>query len=159
MCGMLTGLALVITLTFVGLAALFKQFPLVSHVFMVVSSLFLFYIAYKIATSETLIRAKNQKILTFKTGVIINILNPKAYAAMVALITQFNEASDSTSGQMFIAALTIYAVAIVADTLWLAIGHTIQPLFNNIKYQHWIRYFFSSALALVVAINLIKTFV
>lgn len=159
MSGMLTGLSLVILATFLGLAALFTKFPLVSHIFMVISSLFLFYIAYKIASSESLISADNQHILTYKTGFIINILNPKAYAAMVALLTQFTQADNNTASQFIVAGLTIFAVAVIADTAWLAIGHAIQPFFNNVKYQHWIRYFFAGALTLVVALNLFKMFV
>lgn len=156
--GMLTGLSLVILATFLGLAALFIEFPMVSHIFMVVSSVFLFYIAYKIATSESLISTKNQHILTYKTGFIINILNPKAYAAMVALLTQFTQAGNHSTQQFVIAGLIIFMVAVIADAVWLAIGHAIQPVFNNAKYQHWIRYFFALALTVVVMVNLIKTF-
>lgn len=157
--GMLTGLSLVILATFLGLATLFTQFPLVSSIFMVVSSLFLFYIAYKIATSERLISTDNQHILTYKTGFIINILNPKAYAAMVALLTQFTQSDSNSTSQFAIAGLTIFMVAVVADTVWLAIGHAIQPFFNNAKYQHRIRCFFAGALVLVVVLNLLKMFV
>lgn len=158
MYGMLTGLSLVILMTFLGLAALFTKFPTISHLFMVISSLFLLYIAYKIATSETLISTNNKYILTYKTGFIINILNPKAYATMVSLLTQFTQESMVSLQQFIIAGLVVFTIALVADIIWLAIGHTIQPFFNNVKYQHCIRYFFAGALALVVVINLFKHF-
>lgn len=159
LCGMLTGLALVILLTFLGLAALFKQFPVASHVFMVLSSVFLFYIAFKIATSQTLISNKNQKIITYHTGFIINILNPKAYAAMVALLTQFSQSNESASQHLLLAGVAIFVVAVVADMIWLAIGYAIQPLFNNRRYQYWLRYFFAITLAIVVAYNLLNNFI
>ncbi len=158
MYGMLTGLSLVILMTFLGLAALFAKFPTVSHLFMVISSLFLLYIAYKIAISETLISTNNKYVLTYKTGFIINILNPKAYATMVSLLTQFTQESIVSLQQFIIAGLVIFIIALVADIICLAIGHTIQPFFNNVKYQHWIRYCFSGALAFVVVINFFKHF-
>lgn len=158
MFGMLTGLSLVILMTFLGLSTLFTQFPIVSYIFILLSSLFLFYIAYKLATSKTLISTHNQRVLTYKTGFIINILNPKAYAAMVALLTQFTQAGNNSSYQLVVAGLIIFAIAVIADVVWLAIGRAIQPLFNNVKYQQWIRYLFAGALTLVVALNLVKVF-
>ncbi len=158
MFGMLTGFSLVIVLTFSGLAVLFTQFPIISYIFTLLGSLFLFYIAYKIATSKTLISAENQHLLTFKTGFIINILNPKVYVAMVALITQASQIGDGSALHFMTVGLTIFAIAIVIDITWLSIGQAIQPLFNHTKYQSAIRYFFAIALAVVVSYQLVKIF-
>lgn len=155
--GMLAGFYLVVLLTVLGLSALFAQFPLVNQLFLLASSLFLFYIAYKIATSESLISTAKTNVLTFKTGFIINSLNPKAYAAMVALLSQFSQTVGNSTQQLIIAGLVLLMLAVIIDVTWLAIGRTIKPLFNNVKYQHGLRYCFAIALAVVVAVNLFKT--
>ncbi len=122
----------------------------------VISALYIGFIAYKIAFSSAMITKAEGNAPGFKLGFFLNLINPKAYAAMLALIAQFSLASDNSLQSLLVACFIIFAVALVVDTGWLLLGNLIKPLFNNPKYQHWLRYIFALSLIAMAIYSLIK---
>ena len=97
--------------------------------------LYICFIAYKIASAPVGkgLQASHDGAPGFADGFILNLLNPKVYAAFLAIFSQFLVPATSHTVSYFITGLICFAVAIIVDVLWLALGGLIGPLFQNPK--------------------------
>lgn len=89
--GILAGLSVAIVGAGVGLAALYESFPEVRFTVQLLGGMYILYIAFKIATSPVLDgdAASSPEAPTFIDGFVLNLLNPKAYAAFFAIFRSF----------------------------------------------------------------------
>ena len=131
--GILTGLAVAITLGSIGIATLFNTFPPSRYLVGVAGALYICYIAIKIATAPILTEQDELEAQapTFRDGFILNILNPKAYAAFVALFSQFLLPFSTELISTAVTALVAFGVAILVDGAWLILGGVLTPLFRS----------------------------
>ncbi len=86
--GILSGLAVAIFCASIGLATLFVTFPTMKLICQLAGAGYILFIAYKIATAPTSIADAPINPPNFKDGFILNLLNPKAYAAFLAIFSQ-----------------------------------------------------------------------
>lgn len=129
--GILTGLCVVIVGSTLGLATLFAAFPNLRIVVQTLGALYIIYVALLIATAPLLADSETdaQSQPTFGDGFMLNLLNPKAYAAFLALFSQFLLPVSPTLMAFALTAIVCFGVAMVVDTLWLFLGALIRPLF------------------------------
>ena len=143
--GILVGLCFVIIGATLGLATLFTAFPGARIFVQIVGGLYICYIAIRIATtphvSES--QATAQAGPGFREGFILNLLNPKAYAAFMALFSQFLLPASSVSGAFVMTALVCFSVAVVVDSIWLSFGSVIRPLFRQPRQAKFVRVLFA----------------
>ena len=78
----------------------------------------------------------------FRDGFILNLLNPKAYAAFFVLFSQFIVPLDDAANGYVATALIVSAVGIVVDSIWLAIGSAIRAVFSHPRYARPTRVLF-----------------
>ena len=154
--GIVLGIAVVIFATFLGLSTVFENYPSLALGLQILSAIYIMFIAYKIATASSVIGKSEGQAPGFKIGFFLNLINPKAYAAMLALIAQYSVTGDNSLQSLLIACCIIFMVAVIVDCGWLLLGHMIKPLFNHPKYQHWLRYTFALSLISLAIYNLIK---
>ena len=148
--GILVGLSVAIVGATAGFGALFSQFPSFRVTCQVVGGAYILYIAFKIASAPVVNSHKAQSAPNFKDGFILNLLNPKAYAAFLAIFSQFLlPFSDTTIGYI-VTGLTCFIVAILVDTVWLMFGGLLRPIFSNPKQARAIRIVF--AIFMVIAV-------
>ncbi len=152
--GILAGLLSAMLGAIFGLAALFNAFPEAKVVCQFVSAGYMVFVAYKIA-STTAVAGNGSKIPDFKDGFILNLLNPKAYAAFLAIFSQFLLAADSESLSYIYTGLTCFIVAVIVDTVWLAAGGLLKPIFSKPKQAKAIRIIFALTMLLAVGYVLI----
>ncbi|MBU3003383.1 LysE family translocator [Paraglaciecola arctica] len=153
--GILFGLSVVIIGATAGLAALFSQFPNFRLICQIIGGAYILYIAYKIASAPIVTAQGAQVAPSFKDGFIFNLLNPKAYAAFLAIFSQFLlPFSDSYIGYIA-TGLTCLAVATVVDTLWLIFGGILRPVFSKPKQARIIRFIFASLMVIAVIYALV----
>lgn len=143
--GILTGLCVVIIGTTLGLATLFEAFPSVQMTVQIIGGLYILYIAIKIATAPHLTdaNASKQTAPKFRDGFMLNLLNPKAYAAFMALFSQFLLPVATGYLAFFATAVVCFMVAVVVDAIWLALGGVMRPLFQHPRQARLIRIIFA----------------
>ena len=143
--GILLGLAVAIVGTTMGIVALFSAFPELKFSLQILGALYIIYVAQKIArapvlNSET---STSEKPLRLIDGLILNLLNPKAYAAFLALFTQFLVQLDSTFYSHLITGIICFLVAVLVDISWLLLGGVLRPLFEKPKSARIMRVSFA----------------
>ncbi len=142
--GILSGLAVAITLGSLGIVALFSAFPASRYIVGICGGLYICYIAFKIATAPVLAEKdlSSADAPSFRDGFILNLLNPKAYAAFVALFSQFLLPFSTELLSTAVTALVAFGIAIVVDGVWLLLGGFLTPLFRSPALARSIRVVF-----------------
>jgi len=149
--GILLGLIVAMCGAVLGVAAIFVQWPQAKLAVQVLGALYLLYISWKIAFApigDEAAAAKSQ-VATLSDGVILNILNPKLYAGFFVLFSQFLLPIDAAMLQYLATGLVMFMIAVILDSVWLAIGSSIQRLFANPRYARPVRVLFG--LSIIVA--------
>jgi len=148
--GILLGLSVAIIGATAGLATLFAQFPDVRMVCQLVGGGYILLIAYKIATAPVANSQASDKAPSFKDGFILNLLNPKAYAAFLAIFSQFLLPFSNTVVGYVSTGITCLVVAAIVDLIWLLFGGILRPVFSKPVQARAIRIVF--ALSMVIAV-------
>ena len=153
LCGILTGLIFVIVGTTAGLSVLFTTFPNVRSICQILGALYIAFIAFKIATAPIITTEKKQTAPRFIDGFILNLINPKAYAAFLAIFTQFILPYTDTTISYLMTGLCCLAVAIVVDILWLGFGGLLKPIFSEPRQARIIRIIFAGFMLSAVGLT------
>jgi len=132
MLGLNVGMALVILITGTGISGLLLAIPFIAPAVIGLASIYFLYLAYKIATAPPLqnnARAGTEPKWT--EGVVISLLNPKAYASMAAMFsgTVLLFIQPIIEG-MFKATLLMLVIVFV-NIIWLALGAALTPFFKD----------------------------
>jgi threonine/homoserine/homoserine lactone efflux protein len=150
--GILLGLFAAILGTIIGLGALFAAFPNARIVVQACGGLYIFFIAIKIATapvtpSNAIQPHRARKLMD---GFIINLLNPKAYAAFLAIFSQFLLPVNDHLQALALTGAVCLSVATVVDILWLCFGGIIGPIFKKPRQARILRVTFAVLMIMAV---------
>ena len=101
---------------------------------------YLLYVAWKIATAP-MINSDDQATgaPAYRDGFILNLLNPKAYAAFLALFAQFTLPETAGINGTLLTAMLIFTMVVIVDIIWLGFGGMIRPLFHSPTLHRKIR--------------------
>lgn len=122
--GMQVGLALAAALSAAGLASLLAAVPGMHLALTVVSTAYLAWLAWKVASApvgDGAIGEGSSARLTFAGGFVLGAANPKAYLAFVSLFGSFAVASEPRADALIKWGLCVL-VMVVVDIAWLALG-------------------------------------
>ena len=133
-----------------GFIATLDKFPQVFVALKVLGSLYLLWIALKLFKSGRLEGYEIAKPPTFKDGVILLILNPKAYVVIALMYTQFLDQSQSGwPTTMFLIAAVFTLNNLIAFSLWAVVGRTIIRYFTTPESARILNTIFGAVLAAV----------
>lgn len=154
--GIIIGLFLVVCLCLIGLFALAQSIPQVLSVAFWMSNGYLLFLAVKVSRLNSETPLSESQIPGFKSGVIFNLINPKAYAAVIALLTLSSIKSDETS-LLLVFALIVVLTGLLVDSLWLYFGSLLHRLFASSANRKFIQYGFAMSLMILVAANIVSS--
>jgi threonine/homoserine/homoserine lactone efflux protein len=135
-----------------GFIAALDKFPQIFMALKVAGSLYVLWIAWKLFKADTLDGHETAKPATFTAGVILLILNPKAYVIIVLLFTQFLDQSEK--GWLFTVFLitTVFTLnTLIAFSIWALIGDKIAGYFRTPESARKLNMMFGVILAAVAA--------
>ena len=155
--GLFIGTNLVMLAVISGFAAVLLSLPWLRTVLVLASLGFLLYLAAKIAFAG----AKIAFIAATAPpgiigGVLLQIVNPKAYAVNTSLITGFNYAPDAVVFELVTKVLIASAIWIPIHLLWLWAGVRVHELKLSNARQRLINVGMALALLTVVALSVVS---
>ena len=127
--GALVGANVLILLVICGLANFLESLPKIRAILIFISLCYLSYIAFQIASSNSnsgLERTTN--LVGFKDGVIIQLINPKAYAVALALFSGFPFSKQTLFVEIYLKLLITNVIFIPAYLAWLLAGVKLNSL-------------------------------
>ena len=146
--GLVSGVLITLVVAAFGLGYLFTRFPTVHATLRVVSLGYILYLAYRIARSGVS-SSVDEKPLGFLSGVVLNLINPKAYVAALATITQFSSPGDAYFESVVLIILVATTIALVVDLGWAYAGQWMSKLFSSPRA--------AAVLNIVMAVILVAT--
>ncbi len=157
--GILAGLAIAISLGAAGIAVLFDTWPASRLAMQVIGGIYIVYLAAKIATAPALDNNTTGQSSgsLFRDGLILNLLNPKAYAAFVAIYSQFLLPLSSNAKSVVATALATFCLATIIDIVWLSLGGALRPVFESPSRARPTRIVFGVLMVLAVVLTFAST--
>jgi threonine/homoserine/homoserine lactone efflux protein len=128
--GLQLGLATAAGITAAGLFSLLAAFPSALRLMTIAATVYLIYLAYKIASSpvgETA-RLSNGAHASPAAGFLLGVTNPKAYLAFASLLASYTLIKGSAQQDTFTKWFLLVAVMIVVDIVWLYVGAFLRGL-------------------------------
>jgi threonine/homoserine/homoserine lactone efflux protein len=143
--GILAGLFVALVGAVIGLATILLRWPQASTAIQLVGATYILYVAWKIGSAPVIPTADGQEIdhPTFRDGVILNLLNAKAYAAFFALFSQFLLPFNNTVLAYALSAAVVFVLGVIVDVAWFAAGGFLQSAFSEPRAARIIRIVFA----------------
>ena len=141
--------SLVLFLT-IGLINVFKLFPIIQVFMKYLGTIFLIYLAYKIATSDTSDETKKDNPVKFIETFFFQYLNPKGVTVAIIVVSTYVELGENYinyATQVIILALLFSSTSI---TLWTFIGKFLRKFATNEKFIKYFNYAMSGLLLLSI---------
>ena len=155
--GLMIGQNLVFLAVATGLAAIMLSTPGLRQVLLVLSALYLGFLAFKIATAGSKIAfIESSSAPGLVNGILLQLINPKAYAVNTTLYSGFAYAADSPLFEVVTKLLILNAIWLPIHMLWLAAGVNLKRLALDDSTQRMINIAMAISMLLVVALALLS---
>ncbi|MEL7459459.1 MAG: LysE family translocator [Pseudomonadota bacterium] len=133
-----------------GFLAAIERFPQVFAFLKAAGSLYVLWLAWKIFKAGALKGAQDAKPATFLDGVILLLLNPKAYVIIALMFTQFLGQPNSSMFASVILITTVFTFNnLLAFSIWALVGDTIAGSFRSVDSARKLNMAFGMILAAV----------
>jgi threonine/homoserine/homoserine lactone efflux protein len=137
--GVFLGFALMVLLVGLGIGIIFEKFPIVLKILKIIGILYLFWMAYKIASSKGNMKIKeNHKPFTFMQAALFQWVNPKGWIMSMTAMSIFVTSKENSITQVFIIAFLFLITGAISCNTW-AIGGVALKRF--IKDESHVRKF------------------
>lgn len=120
---------LVILINFV-LISIFKTYPIIQEIIRILGTVFLVYLAYKIATSNTSNNEKKTNPVTFYDTFVFQFINPKGVMAAITLISKFVDQDNYISTSVMVI-IVCSLTAFSSITAWTLLGKFLRKFATN----------------------------
>ena len=154
--GLFVGVHLVCFAVISGLAALIMADPTVRFVLLMVSSAYLAYLALKIALASTKIGFINIAAPGFITGMMLQLINPKAYAVNSMLFSSFAFYPQNFVIETGLKLLINNALWIPIHLAWLYAGVRVSKLDLPAETHKMINFVMAGCLLAVVGLSVVS---
>jgi threonine/homoserine/homoserine lactone efflux protein len=120
---------LVILINFV-LISIFKTYPIIQEIIRILGTVFLVYLAYKIATSSASNNEKKTNPVTFYDTFVFQFINPKGVMAATTLISKFVDQDNYISTSVMVI-IVCSLTAFSSITAWSLLGKFLRKFATN----------------------------
>jgi threonine/homoserine/homoserine lactone efflux protein len=145
--------AFIVFIVGIGFNAVLKNHPQITELLRYLGATFLFYMAYKIATSVPSSESVNNTDTPprWLDGVLAQALNPKAWLVSMSGVTLFVSSQSPASTYLMIFTLISLVICLVGVGTWAAAGHLIYKLLS--KPHHYVM--LNRAMGLLLSITVL----
>ena len=148
--GVTLGFTSLIFFLTIGLINIFVLFPAIQSIIRYLGTIFLIYLAYKIAFSTGLKETKNENPVRFIETFLFQYLNPKGVMVGIIVVSTYIELGENYlnyATQIVLLALLFSSTSI---TLWTFIGKFLRKFATNDKFIKYFNYAMSGLLLLSI---------
>ena len=151
MLGVIFGFTTVVCVLNFGLINIFKIYPLIQEVLKISGSIFLVYLAYKIAFSKNIKENKKENPVKFIETFFFQFLNPKGVIVAIIIVSTYVESGNNFINYSFWVILVSFLCALISITFWTFVGKFFRRFATNEKFIKVFNYVMSSLLFACIA--------
>ena len=153
--GLFIGTNIVAIIVVSGLATVIFSFPIVRTICLMTSSLFFIYLAIKIILSDSKLNfLKSQDVPGILHGVILQLINPKAYIVNLTFYSGFAFYPTNFILEILIKIVITNLIWIPIHLIWLYAGVLFYELPLSKTTKNTVKYLMGISLILVVVLSL-----
>jgi threonine/homoserine/homoserine lactone efflux protein len=141
--------SLVLFLT-IGLINVFKLFPIIQLIIKYLGTIFLLYLAYKIAFSIGSSEIKKENPVKFIETFLFQYLNPKGVSVAIIVVSTYVELGVNYINYATQVVLLAFLFSSTSITLWTFIGKFLRKFATNEKFIKYFNYVMSVLLLLSI---------
>lgn len=157
--GLCLGTNLVALAVVSGLAATLLATPFLRPILMILSILYLLFLAYKIASAGSEISFSKYELKPgIIAGILLQLINPKAYIVNTSLFTGFLIFPNQFALEIILKFLIMNSIWFPIHVMWLHMGVSLQKLKLSKGSQSKINIFMALALIFVVFLAVFSSF-
>ena len=134
----------------IGLINVFKLFPIIQVVMRYLGTLFLIYLAYKIAFSGNSNETKKENPVKFIETFLFQYLNPKGVTVAIIVVSTYVELGENYVNYATQIVALAFLFSITSITLWTFVGKFLRKFATNDKFIKYFNYVMSSLLLLSI---------
>tara|TARA_B100000085_G_scaffold264463_1_gene271446 strand:- start:1235 stop:1825 length:591 start_codon:yes stop_codon:yes gene_type:complete len=127
----------------VGLINVFKLFPLIQVIIKYLGTLFLLYLAYKIAFSKSSTDTKKENPVKFIETFMFQYLNPKGVMVAIVVVSTYVDLGENYLNHATQVVLLALIFSSTSITLWTFIGKFLRKFATNEKFINIFNYVMS----------------
>ena len=146
MLGVIFGFTSVVCVLNFGLINIFKLYPLIQETLKISGSIFLVYLAYKIAFSKNIKENKKENPVKFIETFFFQFLNPKGVIVAIIIVSTYVEGGNNFINYSFWVILVSFVCALISITFWTFVGKFFRRFATNEKFIKVFNYVMSSLL-------------
>lgn len=133
-----------------GALAVLERFPQVFTGLKLAGAVYVLWLAWKLIKAGTLQDGSQAKPAHFVDGVILLLLNPKAYVIITLMFTQFLAPTEQSTTAAVLRITTTFTLNnLIAFLIWTVIGDRLASLFRTPDSARTLNLIFGSVLAAV----------
>ena len=151
MLGVIFGFTTVVCVLNFGLINIFKIYPLIQEILKIFGSIFLVYLAYKIAFSKNVKENKKENPVKFIETFFFQFLNPKGVIVAIIIVSTYVEGGNNFINYSFWVILISFLCALISITFWTFVGKFFRRFATNEKFIKVFNYVMSSLLLACIA--------
>lgn len=156
-CGIVAGTTGVLVMISVGLTGLLFAQPEIATLVTIAAAIYILYLAYKIATAPVGVTASDDSSApAFRSGFLLSIANPKAFAAIGAVYSGNVVVENSLLADALAKLLLLVIVIFNVNYLWLAAGSAFSSVLSNPRTSRVVNVVFALLLVASVGLALIS---
>ena len=127
--GVIIGANIVALSVVLGIASVINTYTLLRLILLIISSIFIFYLAVKILMQNSVKETtSNFRKINFYDGLVLQILNPKNYIVQITLFSGFLIWNDNFILEAFIKLVIANMIWFPMHLLWLLLGVTLKKM-------------------------------
>ncbi len=146
MLGVIFGFTTMVCVLNFGLINVFKIYPLLQEILKISGSLFLIYLAYKIAFSKNQTENKKENPVKFFDTFFFQFLNPKGVIVGIIIVSTYVESGNNFINYSFWVILVSFICALISITFWTFVGKFFRRFATNEKFIKIFNYVMASLL-------------
>ena len=144
--GVIFGFTTLVCVLNFGLINIFKLFPIIQEILKISGSIFLVYLAYKIAFSKNNNDNKKENPVKFIETFFFQFLNPKGVIVAIIMVSTYVEKGSNFLIYSFWVIGVSFACAVISIFFWTFIGKFLRKFATNEKFIKWFNYVMSTLL-------------
>ena len=151
MLGVIFGFTTMVCVLNFGLINIFKLYPLIQEILKISGSIFLIYLAYKIAFSKNIKENKKESPVKFIETFFFQFLNPKGVIVGIIIVSTYVESGSNFMNYSFWVILVSFLCALISITFWTFVGKFFRRFATNEKFIKVFNYVMSCLLLSCIA--------
>jgi threonine/homoserine/homoserine lactone efflux protein len=149
--GINLGTIVVLLVMAIGASSLLYALPQIALPVSIAASLYILYLAYRIATAPPLTDKSNERSPGMMPGLLLAMANPKAYLAIGAVYSKAVLTPASAVSDAVLKCVILSAAIILIHMVWALAGSAFTSLLRDPKAARAVNLILAAALVLVVA--------